>query len=64
MMNPPASNPARPGGCLCGAVRYEARPDAPERYYCHCRMYQLAFGNTCDAFLNLRKDGLRWLGAA
>jgi len=48
------------GGCLCGAVRYEARPDHREGYYCHCRMCQLAFGNTRAAFLNLRKDQVRW----
>lgn len=63
-MNTQSSNPSRPGGCLCGAVRYEARPDAPEGYYCHCRMCQLAFGNTRAAFLNLRKDQLRWTSAA
>lgn len=49
------------GGCLCGAIRYEARPDKREGYYCHCRMCQLAFGNTRAAFLNLRKDQVRWL---
>ena len=63
-MSTQPSNPNRPGGCLCGAVRYEAQPDKPEGYYCHCRMCQLAFGNTRAAFLNLRKDQLRWLGAA
>jgi hypothetical protein len=51
------------GGCLCGAVRYEARPDHREGYYCHCRMCQLAFGNTRAAFLNLRKDQLSWTAA-
>jgi hypothetical protein len=51
------------GGCLCGAVRYEARPDEREGYYCHCRMCQLAFGNTRAAFLNLRKDQVRWTTA-
>lgn len=51
------------GGCLCGAVRYEARPDAREGYYCHCRMCQLAFGNTRAAFINLRKDQVTWTGA-
>ena len=51
------------GGCLCGAVRYEARPDKREGYYCHCRMCQLAFGNTRAAFINLRKDEVRWTAA-
>ena len=51
------------GGCLCGAVRFEARPQKPEGYYCHCRMCQLAFGNTRAAFVNLRKDQVSWTGA-
>ncbi len=49
------------GGCLCGAVRYEARPAKREGYYCHCRMCQLAVGNTRAAFINLRKDEVAWL---
>ena len=48
------------GGCLCGKVRYEARPDQREGYYCHCRMCQLAVGNTRAAFINLRKDEVTW----
>ncbi|HEX7439035.1 MAG TPA: GFA family protein [Caldimonas sp.] len=55
---------AMTGGCLCGAVRFEARPDKLEGYYCHCRMCQLAFGNTRAAFVNLRKDQVAWTGAA
>ena len=59
-----ASAPAAPltGGCLCGRHRYEARPEKREGYYCHCRMCQLAFGNTRATFINLRKDEVRWLG--
>ena len=52
------------GGCLCGNVRFEARPDKTEGYYCHCRMCQLAVGNTRAAFINLRKDQVAWTGAA
>lgn len=53
--------PPLAGGCLCGAVRYEARPHHRDGYYCHCRMCQLAVGNTRAAWLNLRKDQVRWL---
>ena len=52
--------PAQTGGCLCGAVRYTASPTHRRGYYCHCRMCQLAFGNTRAAFINLRKDELQW----
>jgi hypothetical protein len=51
------------GSCLCGQVRYEARPDHRKGYYCHCRMCQLAFGNTRAALINLRKDEVTWLAA-
>ncbi len=51
------------GGCLCGRVRYQARPDHRSGYYCHCRMCQLAFGNTRAAYLNLRKAQVQWLAA-
>jgi len=49
------------GGCLCGRIRYRATPDKREGYYCHCRMCQLAFGNTQVPFLNLRQDQVQWL---
>jgi len=61
---PEATQPSLPpltGGCLCGRVRYEATPDHRDGYYCHCRMCQLAMGNTRAAFFNLRKTELRWL---
>lgn len=51
------------GGCLCARVRYEATPTHRDGYYCHCRMCQLAFGNTRASFINLRKDEVRWLAA-
>ncbi len=53
--------PSLAGGCLCGQVRYAATPTHRDGYYCHCRMCQLAFGNTRAAFLNLRKDEVQWL---
>ena len=59
-MTEEVSNSPLAGGCLCGAVRFEARPDKREGYYCHCRMCQLAFGNTRAAFINLRKDQVTW----
>ncbi len=57
------TSPVLTGGCLCGAVRYDARPERLDGYYCHCRMCQLAFGNTRAAFLNLPKERVRWTAA-
>jgi hypothetical protein len=56
--------PAIEGGCLCGAVRYRANPNNREGYYCHCRMCQLAFGNTRAAFFNLPKSEVAWTQTA
>ena len=34
------------GGCLCGAVRYEAsEPPGTDGTICHCRICQKAYGN-------------------
>ncbi|KNZ30746.1 MAG: hypothetical protein AD742_20655 [Methylibium sp. NZG] len=52
------------GGCLCGAVRFEARLDKREGYYCHCRMCQMAFGNTRATFINLPKERVAWTAGA
>ncbi len=59
-MNPPSTLLSLQGGCLCGHVRYRASPDHREGYYCHCRMCQLAFGNTRAAYMNLRKAEVEW----
>ena len=48
------------GGCLCGRIRYEVSLDSDEGYYCHCRMCQLAFGNTRAAFINVPQAAVRW----
>jgi hypothetical protein len=60
MSEAPMSRPLR-GGCLCGRVRYAATPEHRDGYYCHCRMCQLAFGNTRAAYLNLLKAQVQWL---
>lgn len=62
--SPSAPLPALHGGCLCGQVRYRATPDHREGYYCHCRMCQLAFGNTRVPFFNLRKAEVVWTQGA
>ena len=62
-MNAPSALLSLEGGCLCGRVRYRATPDHRDGYYCHCRMCQLAFGNTRAAFFNLRKSEVAWLTA-
>ena len=59
-MNTPVPLPAVEGGCLCGRVRFRATLEHRDGYYCHCRMCQLAFGNTRAAYFNLRKSEVQW----
>src|SRR4051794_13892008 len=58
----PDTLPPLTGGCLWGAVRYEAQADHRKGYYCHCRMCQLAFGNTRAAFFQVPKTAVCWSG--
>ena len=48
------------GGCQCGAVRYRAKVEAPNAYYCHCRMCQRAFGNVFATFFNTPAADVVW----
>ena len=48
------------GGCQCGSVRYVARVEDDEAYYCHCRMCQKAFGNLFGTFFFTLGESVRW----
>jgi hypothetical protein len=47
------------GGCLCGAVRYEANPENPENWYCHCRMCQKWTGSAVATDAIVKKSEFR-----
>jgi len=38
------------GGCLCGAIRYEARAEPLDAGWCHCRMCQRVSGAPAQSF--------------
>jgi hypothetical protein len=51
------------GGCQSDAVRYVARVEDDEAYYCHCRMCQKAFGNLFGAYFFALGESVRWESA-
>jgi len=52
------------GGCLCGAVRYEASGEPFHATFCHCRTCQLAAGAPVVAWVTFPSEGFRWTRGA
>ncbi|MEE8274940.1 MAG: GFA family protein [Alphaproteobacteria bacterium] len=48
------------GGCLCGAIRYEATETPHDAGYCHCRTCQKAYGNVFTVGAAFPKDRFRF----
>ncbi len=47
------------GGCLCGAVRYEASERPKKVPYCHCKMCQRWSGSVLASWADFGRDGIR-----
>ncbi len=47
------------GGCMCGAIRYEATEPPQEVGYCHCRMCQKGTGNLFYPWVMFGSDAFR-----
>jgi hypothetical protein len=52
------------GGCLCGAIRYEAETPFSSVSVCHCRSCRLASGAPTVSWFVLPKSRFRWLRGA
>jgi hypothetical protein len=48
------------GGCLCGAVRYEAEAFLQRAYYCHCRDCLKSTGQVVSTGVPVRTGSLRF----
>jgi hypothetical protein len=48
------------GGCMCGAVRYEASGEPFNATLCHCVDCRRASGAPALAWFSVRGDALRW----
>jgi len=48
------------GGCLCGAIRYEASVAPLGGYYCHCTMCQKNYGGLFQTTVKFPADSFRY----
>lgn len=48
------------GGCLCGAIKYEATEPPTDVGYCHCRMCQRSTGGAHGLFLLIPAKSFRF----
>ncbi len=48
------------GGCLCGAVRYEANVPPSIGTLCHCRVCQRTTGSAFEAVVNFPRSAFRF----
>lgn len=49
------------GGCLCGAIHYEAEAYLKDAYYCHCRMCQRSSGGAAEIAVFVKPGTLEFL---
>jgi hypothetical protein len=52
------------GGCLCGAMRYEARGEPTYAGYCYCNDCRRQSGSGCIGFMGFAARALTITGAA
>jgi hypothetical protein len=50
------------GGCLCGAVRFEAKAPAARPHTCSCKMCQRHTGGLTLAWVEFPRDAVKWTG--
>jgi hypothetical protein len=49
------------GGCLCGAIRYEAEVFARSAYICHCTLCQKSTGQPFEIGVPVKAGTFRWI---
>jgi len=50
------------GGCLCGAIRFEAEGPAKWTSYCHCHSCRRHTGAPVSAYAGFERDRVRFTG--
>jgi hypothetical protein len=57
-----AKNKIYTGGCLCGAVKFEAAGPALKPHTCSCKMCQRHSGALTTAWVEFPKSAVKWTG--
>jgi len=51
------------GGCHCGYIRYEIAGVPFDADFCHCRDCQVTIGAPVSAWMDFKKEQVRWTAA-